>query len=216
MRKQRLLPTFRQEYDLGCDGYRRIAGVDEAGRGALAGPVVAAAVVLPPEFTIDGVRDSKLIPEPERESLYAAIVEGGALWSVGVVDSGTIDSINILQSTFRAMRSAVAGLASTPDFVLIDGRDQVDVGPPCRAVIGGDGLSISIAAASIIAKVTRDRIMRKLHDDDPRYHFDRNKGYGTPAHRFAIRRYGPSPVHRSTFLRNVMQLSLAEDRAREE
>lgn len=203
-----VLPTLDRERELELDGYRCIAGVDEAGRGALAGPVVAAAVMLPPEFHLDGVRDSKMIPEAEREWLYESILKQKAIWSVGIVENDVIDRINILQATFRAMREAVAALSLTPDFVLIDGRDEVDVGPPRRALIGGDGLSLSIAAASIIAKVTRDRIMRRLHDDYPRYRFNRNKGYGTPAHRSAIQGYGPSPVHRMSFLGKVMQLSL--------
>ncbi len=208
--KRAARPTLEREHALEREGYHLVAGMDEAGRGALAGPVVAAAVVLAPGFDLAGVRDSKLIPEPEREDLFESIIRRTVTWGVGIVNNDVIDSINILQATFVAMRKACAALPTTPDFVLIDGRDAVDVGRPCRAIIGGDGLSVSIAAASIIAKVTRDRMMRALHDDYPEYGFDRNKGYGTATHRTAILRYGPTVVHRRSFLGKLMQLSLTE------
>jgi ribonuclease HII len=184
-------------------GFGLVAGVDEAGRGALAGPVVAAAVILPEDCAIEGVRDSKLVPEPERERLYDEIVARAVGWSVGIVSERTIDEINILQATFVAMRDAVAALEPSAEYVLIDGRDAVEMGIPCRAIIDGDALCPSIAAASIIAKVTRDRIMRALDQHLPMYRFARNKGYATAAHRAAIAEHGAADVHRRTFLRKM-------------
>lgn len=200
----RKLPTDHQEQELRSLGFEQVAGVDEVGRGALAGPVVAAAVLLPCNCLIEGVRDSKLIAEPERERLYGEIVARAVAWSVGIVENPEIDRINILQATFRAMRLAVAGLPLRPDYVLIDGRDAVDVGSPCRAIIGGDALCLSVAAASIIAKVTRDRIMRAHHEHLPQYGFAQHKGYGTATHRKAILEHGPTPLHRISFLRKII------------
>jgi len=200
----RELPTDEHERELRTLGFERIAGVDEAGRGALAGPVVAAAAVLPWNCHIAGVRDSKLIAEPERERLYEEVIIHAAAWCVGIVNNDEIDRINILQATFQAMRIAVRGLAGAADYVLIDGRDNVDVGLPCRAIIDGDALCRSIAAASIIAKVTRDRIMRREHEMLPQYGFASHKGYGTPAHRRAIVEHGPASIHRSSFLGRVL------------
>ncbi|HVK39924.1 MAG TPA: ribonuclease HII [Candidatus Kapabacteria bacterium] len=186
-------------------GFGLVAGVDEAGRGALAGPVVAAAVILPDECDIPGVRDSKLVPEPEREELYELIVARALGWSVGIVSEQVIDEINILQATFVAMRQAVGALSPRAEYVLIDGRDAVEVGIPCRAIIDGDALCPTIAAASIIAKVTRDRIMRSLGEVMPQFGFARNKGYATAAHREAILEHGPAHVHRRTFLRRLLE-----------
>lgn len=194
---------FRQQH--GCTA---IAGVDEAGRGALAGPVVAAAVMLPVGCLIEGVRDSKLIPEQEREQLYDVVVQQSLAWAVGIVGQHDIDRINILRATFAAMRQAVERLTILPDALLIDGRDTVDVGIPCQAVIGGDRLSVSIAAASIIAKVTRDRIMHTEHHQYPQFGFKKHKGYGTVQHRQAIQQHGPCNLHRLTFLGKVMQEKL--------
>lgn len=202
-------PTDEFERKLRALGYGRIAGIDEAGRGALAGPVVAAAVLLSPDFEVCGVRDSKLIPEPEREELYEKIVDAAAGWGVGIVDNGEIDAINILQATFRAMKHAVSALAAPPDIAIIDGRDAPDVGVPCTALVKGDQLCVSIAAASIVAKVTRDRIMREEDQRFPAYRLAQNKGYGTPFHRSAIERHGPTPIHRLTFLGNVLQQSFS-------
>lgn len=184
-------------------GFDLVAGVDEAGRGALAGPVVAAAVVLPSDCAIEGVRDSKLVPEPERERLYEEIIAAAVAWSVGVVSEQVIDDINILQATFVAMRAAVGSLVPRADYVLIDGRDAVEVGVPCRAIIDGDALCPSISAASIVAKVTRDRIMRALDAELPLFGFSHNKGYATATHRLAVLEHGPSSVHRRTFLRKL-------------
>jgi ribonuclease HII len=201
-------PTDHHERELRTLGFERIAGVDEAGRGALAGPVVAAAVLLPCDVVIDGVRDSKLVPEQEREELYEKIIRHALCWSVGIVGQEEIDRINILQATFVAMRGALTSLAVRPDYVMIDGRDVVDVGLPCRAIIDGDALCRSIAAASIIAKVTRDRIMRELDLLLPGYGFARHKGYATEAHRRAIQELGPTQVHRLSFLGKVLQQKL--------
>jgi ribonuclease HII len=203
-----LVDVYRLE--LQALGFGLVAGVDEAGRGALAGPVVAAAVILPEDCAIAGVRDSKLVPEPEREELYDEIVARAIGWSVGVVSEQVIDEINILQATFVAMRDAVGALEPRADYVLIDGRDAVEVGIPCRAIIDGDALCPSIAAASIIAKVTRDRIMRSIGEQLPQFGFARNKGYATAAHRDAIIEHGPTAVHRRTFLRKLLGACSAE------
>ncbi|MDB5034476.1 MAG: ribonuclease [Chlorobi bacterium] len=200
----RILPTNNHERELLGLGFQRIAGIDEVGRGALAGPVVAAVVLLPGGSIIERVRDSKQVPERERESLYDLILERAIAWSVGIVSHREIDRINILQATFQAMRLAVAGLSITPDYVLVDGRDAVAFGIPCRAIIGGDALCHAIAAASIVAKVTRDRIMRREHERTPHYGFHQHKGYGTAMHREAILRYGPAEIHRWSFLGKIL------------
>lgn len=183
-----------------AEGHRRIAGVDEAGRGPIAGPVVAAAVVLPPGAHPDGLDDSKKLAERRREALYEVLVAfPGVSWAVGVVGVAEIDRINILQATRRAMEEALAALDPAPDLALIDGLPFRDFAFPHRAVVGGDARSLSIAAASIIAKVTRDRLMRQLDGEYPGYGFARHKGYGTAGHLAALRRLGPCPAHRRSF-----------------
>ena len=199
------LPTNILEQELIASGYRRVAGIDEAGRGALAGPVVAAAVILPEECDVEGVRDSKRVPEAEREELYGKIIASAEAWGVGVIDNSTVDAINILQATFRAMKQAVSSLSIKPDYALIDGRDIPKLEVRSRGVIKGDSVSLSIAAASILAKVTRDRVMRKKGEEFPWYGFQQNKGYGTQKHREAIQEYGPCTLHRLTFLGNLLQ-----------
>lgn len=179
-------------------GFRRVAGVDEAGRGPLAGPVVAAAVVLHPALPTEGIDDSKLLPEPVREELFSRITARCA-WAVGVVEPADIDRLNILQASLEAMRIAVGGLPERPDCLLVDGRDGIGLPVFQRPIVGGDGRSVSIGAASIVAKVTRDRIMRRLHERWPQYNFARHKGYATPEHFAALRRFGPCPAHRRTF-----------------
>ncbi|MDP3939958.1 MAG: ribonuclease HII [Deltaproteobacteria bacterium] len=179
-------------------GFSRVAGVDEAGRGPLAGPVVAAAVILDPSRPIEGIDDSKRLPEPVREALFVRITATCA-WGVGVVEPADIDRMNILQASLEAMRLAVGELPERPDCLLIDGRDGIGLALFQRPIVGGDGRSISIGAASIVAKVTRDRIMRALHARWPRYNFARHKGYPTPEHRAALRNFGPCPAHRRTF-----------------
>jgi len=176
-----------------------VAGVDEAGRGALAGPVTAAAVICSPCEELSEVRDSKLLAENTRERLYELILEKSTACSTGIVGHDEIDRINILRATLKAMKIAVEGLGTRPSLVLVDGRDIPALKGHCEAVKGGDGLSFSIAAASIVAKVTRDRIMRERDGEYPEYGFMRNKGYGTVEHREAIGRIGRSPIHRRSF-----------------
>jgi ribonuclease HII len=176
-----------------------IAGVDEAGRGALAGPVTAAAVICNPCEELREVRDSKLLTEKTRERLYELILEKSTACSTGIVDHDEIDRINILEATLKAMKMALEGLEARPSMILVDGRHRPAVTGPCEAVKGGDGLSFSIAAASIVAKVTRDRIMRERDGEYPDYGFLRNKGYGTLEHREAIGRLGRCPIHRRSF-----------------
>jgi ribonuclease HII len=180
-------------------GYRAIAGVDEAGRGPLAGPVVAAAVILPPDYRHPDINDSKQLTPGKRERLHEVIKADALAVGLGVVEAPVIDRINILQATLMAMRDAVLDLSLPPDFVLIDGRNTIDIRMPQEAIIGGDARSISIAAASIIAKVSRDRIMEIYHRQFPQYNFLKNKGYGTGEHREAIHRCGPCKIHRLSF-----------------
>ena len=180
-------------------GYDRVAGVDEVGRGCLAGPVVAAAVLLDPERPVRGLRDSKLLSPAARERLYDDIVRCAAGWTLACVEAGEIDRINIHNAALRAMRSAVTRLAPAPDFVLVDGFPLPGLAIPQRAVVKGDRRCAVIAAASIVAKVTRDRQMRRLHQADPRYGFDRHKGYGTAQHLAAIGQFGGSAAHRRSF-----------------
>jgi ribonuclease HII len=187
------------EHDTQNKGYQTIAGIDEAGRGPLAGPVVSAAVILPEDFTCPGVTDSKKLSEKKREALFPVIKDRALAVGIGMADHKEIDRINILAASLLSMKRAVADLACAPDFLLIDGKFTIDVDLPQLAIIKGDSRSISIAAASIIAKVTRDRFMAKLHKTYPQYNFIRHKGYPTKAHKQAIIKYGPCPVHRTTF-----------------
>jgi ribonuclease HII len=180
-------------------GYRRVAGLDEVGRGPLAGPVVAAAVVLAPEVDLPFVRDSKQLTAAQRQVLARQIIECAVDVSIGSVSPGDIDKLNILQATFQAMMGALEGLLAVPDFLLIDGPYTLPVAIPQQGIKQGDQRSISIAAASIVAKVHRDRFMTEQHHLYPVYGFANNKGYGTPEHLEALRRYGPCPLHRRTF-----------------
>lgn len=180
-------------------GYAHVAGVDEVGRGCLAGPVVAAAVVLRSEEYVAGVADSKVLTAAERERLFAAITGAAVCWSVSVIESDEIDRINIHKASLKAMRESILALVPLPGFVLVDGFRIPELLMPQRPIIGGDRRSTAIAAASILAKVTRDRIMLALHDADPRYGFHRHKGYATREHLDAVTRYGYSPRHRRTF-----------------
>lgn len=176
-----------------------MAGVDEAGRGPLAGPVVSAAVILPSVFPVDGVADSKKLTPARRDGLFGEIRRHALCVAVGVVDAEEIDRINILQAALKSMAVAVDGLARAADFLLVDGNRAVPHECPQETIVGGDGRSISIAAASIVAKVTRDRMMAEYDAHYPEYGFAKHKGYGTAAHREAIRRSGPCPIHRRTF-----------------
>lgn len=183
----------------GRQGYRVIAGIDEAGRGPLAGPVVAAAVILPEGCQIEGINDSKKLAESRRNFLFDVIMERAVSVGVGTSDSRTVDRINILQATLRAMESAVSELARIPDCLLIDGISKTSLNIYQKTIKKGDSLSSSIAAASIIAKVTRDRMMEIFDREYPGYGFASHKGYGAQSHLEAIRRMGPTPIHRMTF-----------------
>jgi len=180
-------------------GFDRVAGVDEVGRGCLAGPVVAAAVVLDPAAHVSGLADSKLVPAEERDTLAALIMLHAAAWAVAVVDAGEIDRLNIHRASLQAMRLAVDALAPLPDAVLVDGFRIPDLAIPQRGIVKGDRRCAAIAAASIVAKVTRDRLMRDLDVQDPRYGFARHKGYATAEHLEAVARYGYSAIHRRSF-----------------
>ncbi|MBX7208899.1 MAG: ribonuclease HII [Verrucomicrobiaceae bacterium] len=191
---------MKYERALRADGFLVIAGVDEVGRGPLAGPVCAAAVILPEKFRHKMLNDSKKLSERQREEIYGDLTaDGRILWNCVMVEVDEIDRVNILQATWVAMRRAVDGLPVKPDAALIDGTAVRDFPVHHRALVGGDGLSFSIAAASVIAKVTRDRLMRALAMKHPEYGFDEHKGYGTPRHLEALRRHGPCPVHRRSF-----------------
>lgn len=180
-------------------GLRYVAGVDEVGRGCLAGPVVAAAVVLDPGRYIRGIADSKAVPADERERLAALIGRTAICWHVAVVEPPEIDRLNIHWASLEAMRQAVLALLPQPEFVLIDGFRIPNLIIEQRAVVGGDRRCTAVAAASVVAKVARDRLMRELHERDPRYGFDRHKGYATAEHLEALGRFGYSDAHRRTF-----------------
>jgi ribonuclease HII len=187
------------ENDLRRQGFVHVAGVDEVGRGCLAGPVVAAAVVLRPTDYVPGIADSKVLTASDRDRLSTEIAQHAICWSTAIVDVEAIDRLNIHRASLHAMHLAVMELVPLPSFVLVDGFPIPDLHMPQRAVIGGDRRSTAIAAASILAKVTRDRLMQDLHAQDPRYGFDRHKGYATRDHLDAVTRFGYSPVHRRTF-----------------
>lgn len=182
-----------------ASGWIRVAGVDEAGRGPLAGPVVAAAVVLPSGVELEGLRDSKCIPEPVRERLYSQLLEVALAWSVSVVSATEIDQVNILRATHLAMARALTQLRPGVDGALVDGLPVHGLPCPHHALVQGDARCISIAAASVLAKVTRDRLMQNLDLEYPGYGFARHKGYGTRDHLRALRELGPSPIHRRSF-----------------
>lgn len=183
-------------------GIRIICGVDEAGRGPLAGPVCAAAVILPPNLEIPGLNDSKKLTDKRRRELFPIIKEQALAYGIGFASHEEIDQINILQATYLAMERAIAQLSIKPELALIDGNRAKDFGIPVQTVVKGDSLSASIAAASILAKVSRDDLMTQAAQDYPQYQFDIHKGYGTKAHYQALTEYGPSPIHRMTFLKN--------------
>lgn len=198
------MPTLEEEMALFEQGYSFVAGLDEAGRGCLAGPVVAAAVILKLDdadlaLRLYGVRDSKQVTAQARERLYDVIMQHALAVGVGVGSVELIDQRNILQATKHAMRSALTQLSLPPHALLLDALLLHDIPLPQRSIIKGDARCLSIAAASIIAKVTRDRLMLELHKQYPHYGFDQHKGYGTPAHLAALREYGVTPVHRQTF-----------------
>ncbi len=182
-----------------ASGFRIIAGLDEAGRGPLAGPVVAAAVVLPEGLIISGLTDSKQVSEPERDRLFEVIRQQAVCYGIGIADERTIDSVNILQATIIAMEQAIEALAPRPDYLLLDAVTLPRVKLPQKPLIKGDCRSSSIAAASILAKVTRDRLMLVLHERFPQYNFQQHKGYGTREHMKLLRQHGPCEAHRKSF-----------------
>lgn len=200
-----------REFDLRkrSESIRIICGTDEAGRGPLAGPVAAGACILPEGYVPEGLDDSKKLTEKKREALYAQITENALAWGIGLASTAEIDEINILNASLLAMRRAIAAMGATPDLVLVDGSINRGFDIRSEAVIGGDAKSPSIAAASILAKVTRDRIMAELDGKYPEYGFAKHKGYPTPAHKLAVYEFGPCPEHRKSFLS-----FLERDRAR--
>ncbi len=182
-------------------GYSVICGVDEAGRGPLAGPVCAAAVILPPDLEIPGLNDSKKLTDKRRRELLPVIQEQALAYGIAFASHTEIDEINILQATYLAMERALAQLKISPELVLIDGNRSKDFGLPVRTIVKGDSLSANIAAASVLAKVTRDDYMLKMAEEYPQYAFEIHKGYGTKKHYAALEAFGPSPIHRMTFLK---------------
>ena len=200
----RLETMLQYEKELYSKGYEYICGIDEAGRGPLCGPVVAAAVILKKGDKIEGVNDSKKLSEKKREELFEIIKQRAVAYSVGIVDEKIIDEINILEATRLAMKKAVEGLKQKPDYALVDAEKKVPIEVPYMPIVKGDALSESIAAASIIAKVTRDRMIVELHEKYPEYNFAKNKGYGTKEHTEAIKKYGLCDAHRRSFCKKFM------------
>ena len=199
------MPDYSIENDIKLKGYEVVAGVDEAGRGPLAGPVCAAAVILPENCEIEGLNDSKKLSEKKREALYDVIIEKAISYDIQLIDNNVIDEINILQATMLAMTNAVNGLKVKPQFAIIDGNkvpEQLQI--PADCVVKGDAKSMSIAAASILAKVTRDRLMSELDKKYPEYEFARHKGYGTKLHQEKLLEYGPCEIHRRTFIGKIL------------
>lgn len=192
---------FEKKY--AAEGYKLICGVDEAGRGPLAGPVCAAAVILPMDVEIPDLNDSKKLSDKKRRELFPLICEQAVAYGIGFADHKEIDEINILQATYLAMERAIANLSVKPDFALIDGNRAKDFGIPLETIVGGDGRSASIAAASILAKVTRDDYMLQAESEYPGYGFEVHKGYGTKAHYAALAEKGPCEIHRMTFLKKL-------------
>ena len=185
-------------------GYKVICGVDEAGRGPLAGPVYAAAVILPLGLEIDGLNDSKKLTEKKREQLFDVICEKAISYSIGIATEQEIDEINILNATFLAMNRAVNGLTVKPDYALIDGNQHPGLSIADETIVKGDGKSMSVAAASILAKVSRDRFMLEMAEKYPEYCFEKHKGYGTKLHYEMIEKYGIAPIHRRSFLKKIL------------
>ena len=192
---------WKYEHEAYDAGYETVCGVDEAGRGPLAGPVCAAAVILPRDLEIEGLNDSKKLSDKRRRALYDIIVQEALAYGIAFATEQEIDEINILQATFLAMRRAMEQLTVRPSLALIDGNRETEFGLPVRTIVKGDSLSANIAAASVLAKVTRDNIMVELAQQYPEYGFEIHKGYGTKAHYEALRTYGPSPIHRRSFLK---------------
>ena len=199
------LSTLKEiENEMHRKGIKYICGIDEAGRGPLAGPVVVAAVIMPEDSMIEGVNDSKKVSEKKREILYDQILNEAIAYSVGIINQNEIDEINILNATKKGLTTAVKELSVRPDRIIVDALDKIDTdGIPYTPIIKGDAKCYSIAAASIIAKVTRDRIMRQWDEIYPQYGFAKHKGYGTATHIAAIKEYGLTPLHRLSFVKNI-------------
>ena len=195
---------YTYEHNAYLRGFTAVCGIDEAGRGPLAGPVCAAAVLLPEGLVIDGLNDSKKLSEKKRELLFPVIQENALAFGIGFADETEIDEINILQATFLAMRRAFDAMQRRCDYVLVDGNRMPPMPVPGETVVKGDAKSPSIAAASILAKVSRDRVMLEYAKQYPEYQFEKHKGYGTKAHVEALRAFGPSPIHRRTFLKKIL------------
>lgn len=191
------------ENEIYDSGVKLLCGVDEAGRGPLAGPVCAAAVILPRGFMIPGLNDSKQLTEKKREALYEQIVGSAVSYGIAFAQVEEIEALNILGATYLAMNRAIAQLEPQPELALIDGNRNAGISAPSRCVVKGDANCADIAAASILAKVTRDRLMLELAEKYPQYHFEQHKGYGTKLHYEALREFGPCPVHRPSFLRKM-------------
>ncbi len=204
---QGIPPRLEFEHLIWSKGYANIAGIDEAGCGPLAGPVVAAAVVFPAYSYISDIRDSKKLSARQREAFFPQIIESALSFGIGIVHHQEIDRINIRQATFKAMKMALGGLKLKPGYLLIDGYELPGSIYQQEAVVDGDDHCFTIAAASVLAKVTRDRLMVDYHEQYPQYGFDRHKGYGTKLHREMIKKYGPCPIHRQTFIRKIMERS---------
>lgn len=198
-----MIELWTLENEIYAGGVKRLCGVDEAGRGPLAGPVCAAAVILPQNCGIEGLNDSKKLTEKKREALFDVICAAAVSYGIAFATVEEIEEYNILGATFMAMNRAVAMLDPVPELALIDGNRNTGIQIPSRCIVGGDGKCADIAAASVLAKVTRDRYMRQMAELYPQYGFEKHKGYGTKAHYDAIRAYGPSPIHRPSFLRKM-------------
>ena len=205
MKNEQPTDLWAYEREAFADGVKLVCGVDEAGRGPLAGPVCAAAVILPPELVIPGLNDSKKLTDKKRRELYDVITAEAVSYGIAFASEKEIDKINILQATFLAMARAMEKLTPQPELALIDGNRAKDFGLPVRTIVKGDSLSASIAAASILAKVTRDRLMEQYDEAYPQYGFAIHKGYGTKRHYEALREFGPSPIHRMTFLKKFYE-----------
>ena len=198
-----MIELWTLENEIYAGGVKLLCGVDEAGRGPLAGPVCAAAVILPQNCEIEGLNDSKKLTEKKREALFDVICAAAVSYGIAFATAEEIEEYNILSATFMAMNRAIAKLNPVPELALIDGNRNTGIQIPSRCVIGGDGKCADIAAASVLAKVTRDRYMLQMAELYPQYGFEKHKGYGTKAHYEAIRAYGPSPIHRPSFLRKM-------------
>lgn len=196
---------YAYERQAAARGYGTVCGIDEAGRGPLAGPVCAAAVILPVDCEIPGLNDSKKLTEKKRELLFSLITEKALAYGIGWADEREIDAYNILQATFLAMGRAADALQIRPDWAMVDGNRMPPLSVPGETIVKGDAKSASIAAASVLAKVSRDRLLRQLDEKYPQYGFAKHKGYGTKAHYEAIKQYGVLPVHRRSFLKNLSE-----------